>query len=144
MSYYIYSELFPGTLITTLEFVCWLLLMGEGALLCIGMYVSVLPLFVGIYVSVHLGTHAYICRFIKFGYNLSNDIKLEAKYYENSEACDLSDLMVVENVVWGYKTIVALFWETKFCIDIDVCVVELSLNFRKRLIILVTKYLDRN
>ena len=37
-----------------IKFVCWLLLMGEGALLCVGMYVSVLPLFMGIYMSVHL------------------------------------------------------------------------------------------
>ncbi|KAF8797789.1 hypothetical protein BYT27DRAFT_7203982 [Phlegmacium glaucopus] len=44
---------------------------------------------------------------------------LETKYYADPDACDLSELMVVENVVSGHKDIVALFWENKLGVDVD-------------------------
>jgi len=53
------------------------------------------------------------------GHKLSDDHYLESKYYVDPDACDLSELMVVENVVSGRKDIVALFWENKLGIDID-------------------------
>ncbi|KAF8816780.1 hypothetical protein BYT27DRAFT_7181235, partial [Phlegmacium glaucopus] len=53
------------------------------------------------------------------GHKLSNDDTLESKYYANPDACDLSELMVVQNVVSGRKDIVALFWENKLGIDVD-------------------------
>ncbi|KAF8816776.1 hypothetical protein BYT27DRAFT_6377119 [Phlegmacium glaucopus] len=56
------------------------------------------------------------------GYKLSNDYKLESKYYANPDACDLSELMVIQNVVSGRKDIIALFWENKLGIDVDVCI----------------------
>ena len=51
---------------------------------------------------------------------LSNDPWLESKYYQNPEACDLSELMVVENIVSGRKDIVTLFWENKLGVDVEV------------------------
>ncbi|KAF8816775.1 hypothetical protein BYT27DRAFT_7181214 [Phlegmacium glaucopus] len=53
------------------------------------------------------------------GYKLSNDYTLESKYYVNPDACDLSELMVIQNIVSGRKDIVALFWENKLGIDVD-------------------------
>jgi len=49
-----------------------------------------------------------------------DDQELESKYYTDPDACDLSELMVVENVVSGRKDIVALFWENKLGVDVDV------------------------
>jgi hypothetical protein len=51
---------------------------------------------------------------------LSDDPWLESKYYQDPDACDLSELMVVENVVSGRKDIVALFWENKLGVDVEV------------------------
>jgi hypothetical protein len=47
---------------------------------------------------------------------------LESKYYQDPDSCDLSELMVVENIVSGRKEIVTLFWENKLGIDVDVCI----------------------
>ena len=51
---------------------------------------------------------------------LSNDQRLENKYYQDPGACDISDLTVVENVVSGRKDIVTLFWENKLGVDVEV------------------------
>ncbi|KAF8524082.1 hypothetical protein BU17DRAFT_85143 [Hysterangium stoloniferum] len=51
---------------------------------------------------------------------LSDDPWLESKSYQNPNACDLSDLMVVENVVSGRKDIITLFWENKLGVDVEV------------------------
>ena len=51
---------------------------------------------------------------------LSHDPWLESKYYQDPDACDLSELMVVENIVSGRKDIVTLFWENKLGIDVEV------------------------
>ena len=51
---------------------------------------------------------------------LSDDQELESKYYTDPDACDLSEFMVVENVVSGCKDIVALFRENKLGVDVDV------------------------
>ena len=39
---------------------------------------------------------------------------------QDPDACDLSELMVVENVVSGRKDIVTLFWENKLGVDVEV------------------------
>lgn len=51
---------------------------------------------------------------------LSNE-ELEREYYEDPDACDLSELMVIENVISGRKDIMTLFWENKLGVDVDVC-----------------------
>jgi hypothetical protein len=39
---------------------------------------------------------------------LPNDSELEARHYKDSEACNLSELMVVANVISGLKHIATL------------------------------------
>ena len=51
---------------------------------------------------------------------MSDDPWLERTYHDDPDACDLSDLMVVENVISGCKDIIALFWENKLGVDVDV------------------------
>jgi hypothetical protein len=51
---------------------------------------------------------------------LSSDQFLENKYYEDPDGCDLSELMVVENVVSGRKDIITLFLENKLGVDVEV------------------------
>ena len=53
---------------------------------------------------------------------LFDDPWLQSKYYdhEDLDACDISDLMVVENVISGRKDIVTLFWENKLGVDVEV------------------------
>ena len=51
---------------------------------------------------------------------LSDDPWLEGTYYADPDACDLSELIVAENVVSGRKDIVALFWENKLGVDVEV------------------------
>lgn len=63
----------------------------------------------------------YYLRLSSTGDKLSKNRGLEARYYRDPEACDLSELMVVANVISGYEDIVALFWENKLGIDVDVC-----------------------
>jgi len=53
------------------------------------------------------------------GYKLSEDPWLESKYYRDPDACDLSELMVVQNAVSGRKDIVTLFWENKLGVDVE-------------------------
>jgi len=50
---------------------------------------------------------------------LSDDQWLENNYYQDPDACDLSELMVVENVVSGRKDIITLFWENKLGVDVE-------------------------
>ena len=54
---------------------------------------------------------------------LSDDQELESKYYTDPDACDLSELMVAENVVSGRKDIVALFRENKLGVDVEVRII---------------------
>jgi hypothetical protein len=42
------------------------------------------------------------------------------KYYDTPDACDLSEFMVVTNTVSGLRDVVALFYENKLGIDVDV------------------------
>jgi len=51
---------------------------------------------------------------------LSRDPWLESKYYQDPNGCDLSELLVVENVVSGLKDFVTLFRENKLGVDVDV------------------------
>jgi hypothetical protein len=57
---------------------------------------------------------------------LSDDPWLESKYYVDPNACDLSELTVIENVISGRKDIVALFWENKLGVDVEVRIFSLS------------------
>ena len=65
----------------------------------------IFPPFLGRKASMQSSSHrtyAYIIfDWTLTGDKLSNDSELEARYYENSEACDLSELMVVANVISG-------------------------------------------
>jgi hypothetical protein len=56
---------------------------------------------------------------------LSSDQFLENKYYADPDGCNLSELMVVENVVSGRKDIITLFWENKLGVDVDVRIILL-------------------
>ena len=60
---------------------------------------------------------------------LSKDPWLESTYYQDPDACDLSELMVVENVVSGRKDIVTLFWENKLGVDVDVRILPFKYLF---------------
>jgi hypothetical protein len=51
---------------------------------------------------------------------LSPDPWLESRYYQDPNGCDLSELLVAENVVSGRKDLIALFWENKLGVDVDV------------------------
>ena len=55
---------------------------------------------------------------------LSDDPWLDRTYIDNPDACDLSEFMVVTNTVSGRRDIVALFYENKLGIDVDVCIHE--------------------
>jgi hypothetical protein len=54
---------------------------------------------------------------------LSENPYLANKYHE---ACDLSEFMVVPNVISGREDIIILFWENKLGVDVDVRVCGLS------------------
>ena len=41
---------------------------------------------------------------------------------DDPDARNLSELMMVTNVVSGHKNVIALFWENKLGVDVDVCV----------------------
>ena len=51
---------------------------------------------------------------------MSDDPWLERTYDDDPDACDLSDLMVIENVISGHKDIIALFFANKLGVDVDV------------------------
>ncbi|KAF8624197.1 hypothetical protein AX17_007186 [Amanita inopinata Kibby_2008] len=53
------------------------------------------------------------------GHKPSNDRELEREYYQNPNACDLSQFMVLENVISGRSDLIALFWENKLGVDVD-------------------------
>ena len=52
---------------------------------------------------------------------LSDDPMLEWTYRDNPDTIDFSEFMVVTNVVSGRNDIIALFWENKLGVDVDVC-----------------------
>ena len=64
--------------------------------------------------------YAHIFCYLFIPNKLSDDPWLEATYFESPDACDLSELMAAENVVSGRKDIVALFWENKLGVDVEV------------------------
>ena len=64
-----------------------------------------------------------LLHFLRFD-KLSTDTWLERKYYDDPDSCDLSELMVVTNVISGRKDIVRLFWENKLGVDVDVNVLH--------------------
>ena len=45
---------------------------------------------------------------------------MERTYHKDPDACDVSDLMVVENVISGRKDIIALSFANKLGVDVDV------------------------
>ena len=52
---------------------------------------------------------------------LSDDPWLDRTYHDNTDACDLSEFMVVANTVSGRRDVVDLFYDNKLGIDVDVC-----------------------
>ena len=83
----------------------------------------VFPPFLGFKVSMQHFVHhvyAHIFCYLFIPNKLSHDPWLEATYFESPDACDLSELMVAENVVSGRKDIVTLFWENKLGVDVEV------------------------
>jgi len=51
---------------------------------------------------------------------LSDDTWLQNEHRYNTSAIDLSELMVVTNVISGRNDLVILFWENKLGVDVDV------------------------
>jgi hypothetical protein len=51
---------------------------------------------------------------------LSDDPWLERTYHDNPDACNLSEFMVATNALSGCQDVVALFYENKLGIDVDV------------------------
>jgi hypothetical protein len=87
----------------------------------------VFPPFLGYEASVQYfepSLYFDICNFTHPN-KLSSDPYLETKYYRDPDGCDLSELMVVENVVSGRKDIITLFWENKLGVDVDVRIILL-------------------
>ena len=56
-----------------------------------------------------LNHRIYVKFFCNISNKLSRDPRVESKHYQNPDLCDLSELLVVENVVSGRKDIVTLF-----------------------------------
>jgi adenine deaminase len=54
------------------------------------------------------------------GEKLSDNTWLANEYRENPDAIDLSEFMAVPNVISGHKDVVALFWDNKLGVDVDV------------------------
>jgi hypothetical protein len=52
---------------------------------------------------------------------LSDDPWLEWTYRGKPDTIDLSEFMVITNVVSGCNDIIALFWQNKLGVDVDVC-----------------------
>lgn len=82
----------------------------------------IFPPFLGYEASMHLSDDIpqILTSFLN---QLSKDPYLENKYYDDPDSCDLSELMVVPNIISGRKDIVALFWENKLGVDVDACLV---------------------
>lgn len=53
------------------------------------------------------------------GYELSDDIWLWNRYYQDPDACNLSEFLVAENIISGRKDIITLFWENKLGVDVE-------------------------
>ena len=82
----------------------------------------VFPPFLGFKVSMQRfdpSVYSHIFCYLFIPNKLSDDPWLETTYYADPDACNLSELMVAENVVSGRKDIVALFWENKLGIDVE-------------------------
>ena len=54
---------------------------------------------------------------------------LEWTYRNKPDTIDFSEFMVVINVISGRNDIIALFWENKLGVDVDVCNYFLRLIF---------------
>jgi hypothetical protein len=55
-------------------------------------------------------------------HKLSDDPYLANKYHKDPGACDLSEFMVVPNLISGCDDIIFLFKENKLGVDVDVCI----------------------
>ena len=58
-------------------------------------------------------------------HQLSDDPWLQKIYYRDPDTCDLSELMVVTNVISCRQDIFALFWDNMLGVDVDVCLLFL-------------------
>jgi hypothetical protein len=82
----------------------------------------IFPPFEGYMVNKH-GSLLYnllIFYFIFTPDKLSDDTWLQNEYRYNTNAIDLSEFMVVANVISGRNDLVILFWENKLGVDVDV------------------------
>jgi hypothetical protein len=83
----------------------------------------IFPPFEGYTVNVHYFVRLNLCLHSLWAplsiERLSDDPWLETKYRQNPDAV-LSKFIVITNVVSGRKDIVALFWENKLGVDVDV------------------------
>ena len=52
---------------------------------------------------------------------MSDDPWLERTYRDKPDTIDISEFMVITNVVSGRNDIITLFWENKLGVDVDVC-----------------------
>ena len=82
----------------------------------------VFPPFLGYEASAHsISMLIFFCNlFYSNKLCRASDPFMENKYYRDPDACDLSELMVIENVVSGREDIVTLFWENKLGVDVEV------------------------
>ena len=92
----------------------------------------IFPPFLGYTVSTD-NTYAAIVRLISLNswwLQVSDDPWIARTYHDNPDACDFSKFMVVTNTVSGRQDVVALFYENKLGIDVDVCIHEiLTISF---------------
>ena len=52
---------------------------------------------------------------------MSDDPWLEWTYRDKPDTIDISEFMVITNVVSGRNDIITLLWENKLGVDVDVC-----------------------
>ena len=61
-------------------------------------------------------------------WKLPDDPCLERTYQDDPDACDLSDLMVVKNIISGCKDIIALFFANKLGVDVNIGIFRSGLS----------------
>jgi len=60
------------------------------------------------------------CAYVVFAGQLSGDQRLHRAYHDNPDSCNLSEFMVATNAVSGCRDVVALFYDNKLGVDVDV------------------------
>jgi hypothetical protein len=89
----------------------------------------IFPPFLGYTVSTN-NTYAAIVRWYSLSRGggvagkVSDDPWIDRTYHDNPDASDIGKFMVVTNTVSGRQDVVALFFDNKLGIDVDVCIHE--------------------